>query len=149
MMASAGLSPLPGTDWIDAGLSVGIFCGLRATGEIACSPPQLSCGNTSTSPCVGPNLPSFLGGPYQSITATSSAVCALDNRGALTCQRYDGADMLADPGPYTFAEGGQSVVCAIRTNGSVACFRHAGDAAVLVADPGPFVPVNLGFGPEW
>jgi hypothetical protein len=141
--------PPAGNDWIDVAASDFIFCGLRASGTIACMPPPASCGSVNADVCVGSSLPSFPGSSYRSVTATAAAACAIDTNGALTCQRYDGTPMLADPGPYTFAEGGQSVLCTIRVDGSAACFQHAGDSASAVADPGVFMPINLPFGPDW
>jgi hypothetical protein len=99
--------------------------------------------------CIGPSLPSFSGGPYRLVTAMADAACALDDRGALTCQRLDGRPMLSDPGPYTFAEGGQAVLCAIRTDGSAASFQHDGASPLANPSAQPLMPVALPFGPDW
>ena len=149
LLSSVGSANPGGDDWIDVALSDAVYCGLQATGEIVCMDPLLTCGSTGITPCVGPALPSFTGGPYRSVTATAGAACALDAQGALTCLRYDGAPMLADSGPYTAVEAGLSVVCGIRVDGSVACFRHGGDSPIVNGDPGIFVPIELPFGSDW
>jgi len=141
----------PGDRWRDVALSMSILCGLDDAGAITCVSAPLSCGKIDVSDCSGARsvLPAFPGQGYRSITATSSAACALDQRGALVCQRYDGTPMLADAGPYTFAEGGHTVVCAIRIDGSVACFRHGGGSPLVSSDPGQFAPVDPPIDAGW
>ena len=94
-------------------------------------------------------MPAFSSGPYRAVTATSAAACAIDAKGALTCQRYDGVPVLTDPGPFTSAEGGQTVLCAVRADGAVACFRHTGDPSVVNGNGGPLLPIEQPLGAGW
>ncbi|WP_437813727.1 hypothetical protein [Sorangium sp. So ce1078] len=142
-----GHETIPG-EFTEVALSNRIFCALTKAGGIGCFEPELACGNSGITDCAGPEYPEFSGGPYRSVTATAGAVCAIDAEGALTCRRYDGADMLMpiDAGRFTFIEGGYDVLCGVRTDGSGACFRHGGG---YFGEVGPFVPIEPALDPGW
>ncbi|WP_157906977.1 MULTISPECIES: hypothetical protein [Sorangium] len=140
-----GMETIPG-EFTQVAFSNRIVCGLTKAGGIQCFEPSISCGNTPSTHCAGPEYPEFSGGPYRSITATAGAVCAIDAEGALTCRRYDGADMPIDAGRFTFIEGGYDLLCGVRTDGSGACFRHGG---WNLGEVGPFVPVEPALDPGW
>jgi hypothetical protein len=137
----------PGSDFVGVTMSVGTFCAIQTSGNVACFEPYLGCVSVSGGPdCVGKELPQFPPGRYHSLTSTYDAVCAIDEQGALVCRRYDGAEMPVAGGPYVFAEAGRDVLCAIRRDGSTACFRQDGlymmDVTAFVAvDP----PVDAGW----
>jgi hypothetical protein len=146
-MWSNFLEVLPGNDWLDVAHSAGILCGMRESGDIACG-PSIHCNRTTRDGSCDPaGVQSFPPGHYRQITATGATACALDERGLLVCQRYDGEVMAIDDGPFTFIEGGKDVVCGIRENGSVACFRHGGSGSF--DDVTPFVPVEPLNDPDW
>ncbi|WP_437903054.1 hypothetical protein WME95_31475 [Sorangium sp. So ce327] len=140
---SHGTETPPG-EFTEVAFSNRIFCALTKAGGIRCFEPNFACSRTGIVDCAGPEYPEFSGGPYRSITATDGAVCAIDAEGALTCRRYDGADMPIDAGRFTFIEGGNSVLCGVRTDGSAACFRHGGWS---LDEVGQFVPAALD--PGW
>ncbi|WP_437850884.1 hypothetical protein [Sorangium sp. So ce363] len=140
-----GMETIPG-EFTQVAFSNRIVCGLTKAGGIQCFEPTISCGNTPSTHCAGPEYPEFSGGPYRSITATAGAVCAIDAEGALTCRRYDGAEMPIDAGRFTFIEGGYDLLCGVRTDGSGACFRHGG---WNLGEVGPFVPVEPALDPGW
>jgi hypothetical protein len=134
-----------GNDFLDVTLSMGVFCAITKLGAISCFKPY-SCQTTiQTAHCDAPTFPS---GRYHSIAATYAAVCAIDERGALTCQRHDGVALPVEDSRYTSVDAGKNVMCALRVDGSTACFRHAdtwenGDPAVA------FVPVDPPIDPGW
>jgi hypothetical protein len=136
---------LPGRDWVELALSVGIWCGIRSDGQVTCD-KSLACSSTLVSDYELCKPPVFSSGRYRALAATGGSVCALDEQGALICKRVDGSDMPIPQGPYTFVDGGQAVVCAGRIDGSVTCFRHGG--AGLPYDIGDFVPEQT-LGPGW
>ncbi|XYH95393.1 hypothetical protein ACMHYB_47570 [Sorangium sp. So ce1128] len=140
-----GNQRIPG-EFTEVAFSNRIFCALTKAGRIECFEPVIACGNTGITNCAGPEYPEFPGGPYHSVTATAGAVCAIDAQGALTCRRYDGADMPLDAGRFTLIEGGHDVLCGVRTDGSSACFRHGGGS---FGEVGPFVPVEPALDPGW
>ena len=143
------IEPPVGNDWRALAFSNSIFCALDGVGAIACVKANLSCEMFRDIGCLGSKLPSFAGIGYRSLTAGASSVCALTERGALVCQRYDGLPLLEDAGPYVFAEAGQSVVCAIGVDGAATCFRHAGDSALISGDVRQFERIDSPFGPGW
>jgi hypothetical protein len=141
----SGTPVLPGGDWVELALSLGVFCGIRASGEVLCD-EGLLCDSTAISEYALCQPPVFPPGRYRALAATGGSVCALDEHGALLCKRLDGNDMPIPAGPYAFVDGGKTLVCAGRVDGSVACFRHGGDG--WPSDIGDFVPEPT-LGPEW
>lgn len=141
-------TPPLGNDFAELALSIGIFCGLRTDGAISCHRPFAD-SLSIPSALVGPNLPAFPSGRYRSITATTGAICAIDEQDALVCKRYDGQDMPVPPARYTFAEGGNNVVCAVRTDGTTACFRHGGVGNLDLDNVSDFAPVEPPLDPDW
>jgi len=139
----------PGNDWVDLAFSNAIFCALNQRGAVTCVDPESSCSRTPLTGCVGSTLPRFDGSGYRALSATAGAVCAINERSALECQRYDGALMLDDPGPYTSVEGGQSVLCAVRRDGGAARFRHEGETPFPTPKATRFTPIDPPVGGDW